>query len=855
MKCQNCGFDGLNEKAKFCPKCGSPITQKPVETVPMTAPASSGEFLHDISKIWPEWRIEKQLGKGSYGVVYQVVRDDNNVTSHAAVKVISIPSDSSEVDTLRSEGIDLDGTRTYFKGIVDDFVSEIILMESLKGIQNIVSVEDYKVIEKTDSIGWNIYIRMELLTPFNTYTCDKKLAERDVIKLGCDICSALEICGQRNIIHRDIKPENIFINDFGHFKLGDFGIARKLENMTGGLSQKGTFNYMAPEVANSSEYDAKVDTYSLGIVLYRLLNNNRLPFINTDKQLLNPNERKNAVDRRIRGEALPAPCNASPEMADVILRACAYDPKVRFPSATAMKQALMSVANGTYVVSGSFDNYDKTTAISHSNNELDKTTAFVGGGYSGAANVSYGSNNPLNNQYNQPVNTFGNKQEKAKKKVSKVKVTFIAILVVIIGLAVGLVALFFNSSAYSATKDMKKENYSDALSKYERNIKDNFIEETILGITLKDYASTIVTDYKNGEIDYDTAVEGLEALKEMGLEGIDDKIAEITTANTSANALEAADQYYSDGNYEAAIQEYAKIPESDENYNKAQEKLNEICPIYIDQIVDTATQYQQSKNYSAAVKHINTAYDILPDYIDTADLDSLKTTCLSDYKSYITNEVTTLINANEYMKAITLINDAIAVDNNEDFQSIKASAISKYVDYTTALVNEHIANEDYISAQRVADTASANLPDNIEFKELVTKVKKETPVYLLDVCKPYESNDYKEYVNGETVTMAGRAYTNAFSFHSHDYASRYAIFNVGKNYSTLGFTLGHIDGTDMRNGHIKIYCDGILKKEYTLGADSLPQRYSLDITGVSQIKVVLEEADWAGYAFANVTVK
>ena len=77
---------------------------------------------------------------------------------------------------------------------------------------------------------------------------------------------------KRNIIHRDIKPENIFVNDFGDFKLGDFGIARKMENVTGGLSQKGTFNYMAPEVAGNGRYDSRADIYSLGIVLYRLLN-------------------------------------------------------------------------------------------------------------------------------------------------------------------------------------------------------------------------------------------------------------------------------------------------------------------------------------------------------------------------------------------------------------------------------------------------------------------------------------------------------------------------------------------------------------------------------------------------------
>ncbi len=326
-----------------------------------------------LQNAWPEWKIEKQLGKGSYGVVYKAVRQDHHVESRAAIKVISIPSDSSEIDSLRSEGLGLDATRTYLQEVVNDFVSEIQLMESLKGIQNIVSVEDYKVVEKTDTLGWDIFIRMELLTPFNTYICDKTLDEEEVIKLGCDICTALDICSKRNIIHRDIKPENIFVNDFGYFKLGDFGIARKLENMTGGLSQKGTPYYMAPEVANSNNYDARVDTYSLGIVLYRLLNKNRLPFLDTEKQLLNPNERRRSVDRRLQGEALPAPCDASPAMANLIFRACAFNPDQRFASAAEMKQALLNVSNGTYQVR-TLD-FDKTTSVRRAPSDYNQTIA------------------------------------------------------------------------------------------------------------------------------------------------------------------------------------------------------------------------------------------------------------------------------------------------------------------------------------------------------------------------------------------------------------------------------------------------------------------------------------------------
>ena len=299
-----------------------------------------------LEEIWPGWQIEQQLGRGSYGVVYKASKKEHGVESHAAVKVISIPTDSSELESLRAEGMDESATRTYLQEIVNDFVSEIKMMEALKGIQNIVSVEDYRVIEREDAPGWDIYIRMELLTPFNTHICDKKLTEEEVIKLGCDICSALEICRKRNIIHRDIKPENIFINDFGFYKLGDFGIARKLESMTGGLSQKGTFSYMAPEVAFGRDYDARADIYSLGIVLYRLMNENRLPFLDTEKQRMNPNERKNAVERRLGGEKLPDPSEASVEMADVIMRACEYQPQNRFATAGEMRQALLNIGSG-----------------------------------------------------------------------------------------------------------------------------------------------------------------------------------------------------------------------------------------------------------------------------------------------------------------------------------------------------------------------------------------------------------------------------------------------------------------------------------------------------------------------------
>ena len=167
----------------------------------------------DLSAAWPEWKGVKPINRGSYGVVYEAIRTDHGVESHAAIKVISIPQDESEIDSLRSIGLFPNESKTFLKEVVDEFTNEIQIMESFKGSQNIVSVEDYKVIEKKNRVGWDIYIRMELLTPLTTYISDKTLSEREVVGLGCDICSALERCAQRNVIHRDIKPDNIFINE------------------------------------------------------------------------------------------------------------------------------------------------------------------------------------------------------------------------------------------------------------------------------------------------------------------------------------------------------------------------------------------------------------------------------------------------------------------------------------------------------------------------------------------------------------------------------------------------------------------------------------------------------------------
>lgn len=582
----------------------------------------------ELSKVWPEWKVEdKPLGRGSYGVVYKAVRLDHDVESYAAIKVISIPQNESEVDSLRSEGLSMDATRTYLQGIVNDFVSEIQLMESFKGVQNIVSVEDYKVIEKKDEIGWDIYIRMELLTPFNSYISDKTLSETEVIKLGIDICTALELCAKRDVIHRDIKPQNIFINQFGHYKLGDFGIARKLENVTGGLSQKGSPNYMAPEVAKSTQYDATVDLYSLGIVLYQLMNKNRLPFLDTEKQLLNPNERSAALNRRLEGEPLPAPCDASAAMSEVILCACNPNPNERFASATDMKNALISVSNGTY--SANIQAVNKTVSVRRANEpqDLNRTT-------------SVRKAQQAQSLSPEKIDTFG---EKKKSKVPKI-IAIILVAAILVGGGIFAVPKLFGNNENKDSSAVSGENGSE-YSDYD----------------LEQIAASIADAEKlAAKKDYEGALEIINAslVTYPKSEDLKAKETEYTTALTEqvkAKTLEDAESFAESGDYASAIKLIKKAQDEQGDNADYKTAYNSYCKSYKEDVIAAADKLAEKKDYIAAIEKISEATNLIGEDSElTSKLQSYEDSYISD----IIAQADDLISSKKYDEADELVNSA-----------------------------------------------------------------------------------------------------------------------------------------------------------------------------------------------------
>lgn len=294
-------------------------------------------------QVFGNWTIKRRIGAGGFGAVFEIQREDFGETYKAALKVISVPQNKAEIDALVAEGMSAPEIQRYFYSMVEDLVREFAIMAKLKATGNIVSYEDHAVIPHPDGMGWDIQIRMELLTPLLTYAYQHPFARRDVIQLGIDICKALELCQKYNIIHRDIKPDNIFVTETGDFKLGDFGIARTVEKTSMELSKKGTYSYMAPEVYSGTSYGFTVDTYSLGIVLYRLLNRNRTPFLPAPPEPITASKREAAAYRRFSGEPIPAPYYAQGRLAEIILKACAFDPRERYSTPMQMRQELEAI--------------------------------------------------------------------------------------------------------------------------------------------------------------------------------------------------------------------------------------------------------------------------------------------------------------------------------------------------------------------------------------------------------------------------------------------------------------------------------------------------------------------------------
>lgn len=335
------------------------------------------------------YHVDEKIGSGGFGTVYRVSKTNAAGTYIRALKHITLPTKKQYASVLNSMGGDYAKADDYFSSALNDIVNEIKILSTLSesGVNNIVRYYENDIIESPSPKTYDIYILMEFLTPFTDYVDNKDFTVKDVIGLGKDILNALVSCHDKNIIHRDIKDDNIFVSPDGTYKLGDFGVSKALKDKSRAESVKGTPNFIAPEVYLGKEkYDNTVDVYSLGIVLYKLLNKMRNPFLPMFPAPYSTADEDAAFEARMTGKIPELPVMAQNKLGQIILKAIMpraerYDSSKDFLDALVNVEAEMSADELAIIACEAIMKTDNTaeknTPVKSKSNFSDETMGMV----------------------------------------------------------------------------------------------------------------------------------------------------------------------------------------------------------------------------------------------------------------------------------------------------------------------------------------------------------------------------------------------------------------------------------------------------------------------------------------------
>ncbi len=277
------------------------------------------------------WQGTRALGAGRCGETFEIERDDGfGAAEHGALKLISIEatSDAEETARLRSQ--------------LENMSRVLRASESMSDSKNILPWRDHAIRRYADGSGWEISLRTDLAVPLERYIRSHTYGETDVARIGAGVCNALVLCRDRGIVHGDVKPENIFVSG-GNFegsldvRLGDFGMSALVQDAAG--------DFAAPEVLCGEAPSAENDVYSVGMVLYWMLNDRRIPFAPLPPEGVSGSDLAIARDMRLRGDPMPKPLHGSAALQTVIMKAISDQPADRYPTAEALRDALLNAVH------------------------------------------------------------------------------------------------------------------------------------------------------------------------------------------------------------------------------------------------------------------------------------------------------------------------------------------------------------------------------------------------------------------------------------------------------------------------------------------------------------------------------
>ncbi|MGH2671822.1 MAG: Stk1 family PASTA domain-containing Ser/Thr kinase, partial [Actinomycetota bacterium] len=264
------------------------------------------------------YRVEQELGRGGMAKVYR--GEDTVLGRTVAIKILA-PQFADDQD------------------FVHRFRREAQAAARISN-HNLVSVFDTG---SDDGVHFIVMEYVDGRTLADLIAGGGRILPDRAIEIAIDVCRALEAAHAQGVIHRDIKPGNIMLDEKGHVKVTDFGIARVVstaETIAQTAAVLGTASYLSPEQAQGQPVDGRSDLYSLGCVLFEMVTG-RAPFLGDSPVAV-------ASKHVLEQPTPPSRLNpdVSPDLDAVILRALAKNPANRYQTAEEFREDLERVRRG-----------------------------------------------------------------------------------------------------------------------------------------------------------------------------------------------------------------------------------------------------------------------------------------------------------------------------------------------------------------------------------------------------------------------------------------------------------------------------------------------------------------------------
>ncbi|XP_029373684.1 calcium/calmodulin-dependent protein kinase kinase 1b [Echeneis naucrates] len=219
-----------------------------------------------------QYKLNKEIGKGSYGVVRLAYNEDSE--QYYAMKVVSKKKLMKQCGFVRrppTQGSNSQQQDLFPKAVLplDRVYREIAILKKLDH-HNVVKLVE--VLDDPDEDG--LHMAFELMTkgPVMEVPTDEPFTEEQARFYFRDIVLGIEYLHYHKIIHRDVKPSNLLLGDDGHIKIADFGVSNEFEGTDALLSSTaGTPAFMAPEMMTEHEHSFSgraLDVWAMGVTLY-----------------------------------------------------------------------------------------------------------------------------------------------------------------------------------------------------------------------------------------------------------------------------------------------------------------------------------------------------------------------------------------------------------------------------------------------------------------------------------------------------------------------------------------------------------------------------------------------------------